>query len=213
MVKEGEDITIKDKESFDALNDELLNKSDNFLKLGFSKIQGSSQITLEQECNRLKEEAKKPKGTICSCCGSKVKLYKRTITYEMAICILYMLKFYRHSEKAVDFQYYTKEDFFEELIYSNNEYVLGNFTKLKYWDIIAPMPIGKKVNGKIVHKKGYFALTENGVKFAQREIGLPKYAYVYKDQVNNHSTNDFFYSIDDILTSEIYESIMYDKNV
>jgi hypothetical protein len=66
-----------------------------------------------------------------------------------------------------------------ELISSGNEYVLGNFTKLKYWDIIAPMPIGKKVNGKIVHKKGYFALTENGVKFAQREIGLPKYAFVY----------------------------------
>ena len=213
-MNENEEVIIKDKESFDALNDELITKSDNFLKLGLSKIQGSNQITLEQECNRLKEEAIKPKGAICSCCGSKVKLYKRTITYEMAICILYMLKFYRHSEKAVDFQYYTKEDFFEELIYSNNEYVLSNFTKLKYWDIIAPMPTGKKnKQGKIIYKKGYFALTENGVKFAQREIGLPKFAYVYNDQVNNHSTNDFFYSIDDILTSEIYESIMHDKNV
>ena len=76
------------------------------------------------------------------------------------------------------------------------------------------MPTGKKnKQGKIIYKKGYFALTENGVKFAQREIGLPKFAYVYNDQVNNHSTNDFFYSIDDILTSEIYESIMHDKNV
>ena len=212
MVKEGEDITIKDKESFDALNNELVSKSENFKKLGLNQIQGSSQITLEQEANRIKLESKSSKGTICACCGNKVKLYRRTITYDMAICILYMLKFYRYSEKAEDYQYYTKEDFFSELISSGNEYVLGNFTKLKYWDIIAPMPTGKKVNGKIVHKKGYFSLTENGVKFAQREIGLPKYAFVYNDQVNHHSTNDFIYSIDDILTSEIYESIMSNTN-
>lgn len=62
----------------------------------------------------------------------------------MAICILYMLKFYRYSEKAEEYQYYTKDDFFSELILSGNEYVLENFTKLKYWDIIAPMPTGKK---------------------------------------------------------------------
>ena len=212
MVKEQEDITIKDKESFDALNNELVSKSENFKKLGLNQIQGSSQITLEQEANRIKLESKSSKGTICACCGNKVKLYRRTITYDMAICILYMLKFYRYSEKAEDYQYYTKEDFFSELISSGNEYVSGNFTKLKYWDIIAPMPTGKKVNGKIVHKKGYFSLTENGVKFAQREIGLPKYAFVYNDQVNHHSTNDFIYSIDDILTSEIYESIMSNTN-
>jgi len=210
MLKEQEDIIVKDKESFDNLSNELISKSENFKKLGLSQMQGSSQITLEQEVNRIKIQAEKPKGTICGCCGNKVKLYRRTITYDMAICILYMLKFYRYSEKAEDYQYYTKDDFFSELILTGNEYVLGNFTKLKYWDIIAPMPIRKNKNGKIVHKKGYFALTENGVKFAQREIGLPKYAYVYNDQVNHHSTSDFFYSIDDILTSEIYESIMND---
>ena len=212
MINEQEDITIKDKESFYAINNELIDKSENFKKLGLSQIIGSSQITLEQEVDRIKIEAEKPKGTICACCGNKVKLYRRTINYDMAICILYMLKFYRYSEKAQEYQYYTKKDFFSELILSGNEYVLENFTKLKYWDIIAPMPTGKKRNGKIVYKKGYFALTENGVKFAQREIGLPKYAFVYNDQVNHHSTNDFIYSIDDILTSEIYESIMSNTN-
>ena len=54
MIKEGEDITIKDKESFDALNNELVSKSENFKKLGLNQIQGSSQITLEQEVNRIK---------------------------------------------------------------------------------------------------------------------------------------------------------------
>ena len=154
MIKEktNQDFTIKDKKKFDKINDELLNKSENFKKLGLSQIQGSNQITLEQEVNRIKLEAKSSKGTICSCCGNKIKLYRRTITYNMAICILYMLKFYRYSEKAQEYQYYTKKDFFSELISSGNEYVLENFTKLKYWDIIAPMPTGKKVNGKIVHK-------------------------------------------------------------
>ena len=33
----------------------------------------------------------------------------------------------RYSEKAEDYQYYTKEDFFSELISSGNEYVLGIF--------------------------------------------------------------------------------------
>lgn len=144
MVNEQEDITIKDKESFDTINNELIDKSENFKKLGLSQIIGSSQLTLEQEVNRIKAEAEKPNGTICACCGNKVKLYRRTISYDMAICILYMLKFYRHSEKAEEYQYYTKDDFFSELILSGNEYVLQNFTKLKYWDIIAPMPTGKK---------------------------------------------------------------------
>lgn len=30
MLKDGEDITIKDKESFDAINNELIDKSENF---------------------------------------------------------------------------------------------------------------------------------------------------------------------------------------
>ena len=34
MINEQEDITIKDKESFDAINNELINKSENFKKLG-----------------------------------------------------------------------------------------------------------------------------------------------------------------------------------
>ena len=49
----------------------------------------------ELQGERIKKDAHNSKGTICGCCGQKVQLYKRTLTPQMAICLMYMLKFYR----------------------------------------------------------------------------------------------------------------------
>ena len=39
---------------------------------------------------------------------------------------------------------------------------------------------------EVIYKKGWWGITENGIKFIQKEIGLPKYAEVYEDFAYNH---------------------------
>ena len=51
-----------------------------------------------------------------------------------------------------------------------------------------------------------YALTENGIKFAQREIGVPKHCFVYNGEVDSHTTD--FVTIDEILKSV---NINYDE--
>jgi len=59
---------------------------------------------------------------------------------------------------------------------------------------------------KIVFKRGFYALTENGIKFTQREIGVPKHCFVYNGEVDSHTTE--FVTIDEILKSV---NINYDE--
>jgi len=210
-MEEQKKIVIDEKKSLSLVQDTLVEKSENYIKLGLNQIQGSEKITLKEECERIKKDAHNSKGTICGCCGQKVQLYKRTLTPQMAICLMYMLKFYRHSEKAVELHYYTKKDFFFEIMDKKKlKYIVNDFTKLKYWDLIAPMPTSPD---KIIYKKGYYALTENGIKFTQREIGVPKHAFIYNDMVDSHSTE--FVTIDDLLkpTGITYEEFMGIKEV
>ena len=54
---------------------------------------------------------------------------------------------------------------------------------------------------KIIYKKGYWGLTENGVAFCQKEIAMPKYALVYNDFPYEHITSSYV-MIDEILKDE-----------
>lgn len=205
---ETPETTISNKEDLINIHATIVQNSDKHIRLGLSQIVGDPNISVKEEADRLREEARNSRGTLCRCCGQKVQLYKRTLTAEMGVCLLYMLKFFRHSEKAEELQYYTKQDFFSEVINDKNlKHILFDFTKLKYWDLIAPMPTNPD---KVMYKKGYWTLTENGIKFAQREIGIPKYAYIYNDQVDSHSSGETFVTIDDLLklADVTYEEIM-----
>ena len=198
MDKKSENIIIDDAESLKLIQDTIIQNSENYQKLGMSQLQGSDKITLKEEAERLRKDGRKSKGTICQCCGQKVQLYKRKLTAEMCVCLIYMLKFFRHQEEAELYQYYTMNDYFFEIIGNDQlKHILANFTKLRYWDLIAPMPTRPD---KIVYKKGHYTLTENGLKFAQQEIGVPRYAFVYNDQVDAHSTE--FVTITDILSEQ-----------
>ena len=42
---------------------------------------------------------------------------------------------------------------------------------------------------KVIYKDGYFGITENGIKFAQREIGVPKTAYSYNGEIESYESD------------------------
>ena len=60
------------------------------------------------------------------------------------------------------------------------------------------MPIS---SSEVKYKRGWYCITENGMKFIQKEIGLPKYAFVYNKKAYEHQTNPY-YMITDLIENE-----------
>lgn len=121
---------------------------------------------------------------------------KRTLTLNLCLCAIWAYKYYKYNEKAEFGQYYRKQDFFHQLLQSTDtKNIVNNYTRLKYWDLLVPMPTSPT---EVIYKKGWWGITETTIKFIQREIGLPKYALTYNDLAYEHITNPFV-MIEDIL--------------
>ena len=107
-------------------------------------------------------------------------LKKKTLTIRLAICLVYIYKYYKYSGAELT-DYFKKKDLLIHL--QKYEKTTRFFHHLKYWDLICQKPTHPT---KVIYQKGYYGITENGIKFIQREIGLPKFAYVYNDFAYSH---------------------------
>ena len=125
------------------------------------------------------------------------KLSKKELTPDLCLALIWIYRFYRHNENAVVGQYYSKRQFFEDLL-DKKEYnnITKNYYKLKWWGVIEPMPTDPDI---IKYKKGWYGITEIGIGFIQRELGMPKYALVYNDFPYEHITGKDYIMIDKIL--------------
>ena len=123
--------------------------------------------------------------------GVKKKL---VLNANLCISLLWVYKYYRHCEFAKKTDYFQKKDFFFDLIGTENEYIIKNYTQLKYWDLLAPMPTHPT---EIKYKKGWWSITEFGIKFCQREVAMPKYAIVQDGVAVEHITEPVM--IDELL--------------
>ena len=163
------------------------------------KIEITKNISndLQQVQDRLYSEKETLQPTLPK--GQKLK--KLTLTANLCISLIWIYKYYRHNENAVEGQYYTRKDFFSELL-TNKEYknIIRNFRSLHYWDLITKMPTHPT---KVIYKKDYYGLTENGIAFVQKEIAMCKYALVYNDFAYEHETIPVM--IKDILEEEGYD--------
>jgi len=143
----------------------------------------------------------KARGTTCPHCGSVVRQYKRKLNYNMCLALIEVAKWYRHSPMQPDtLDYFKVED-----IFPKGSPLLSDFTKLQYWDLIEAK--GKEVRGKFIREKKYFRISDNGIKFIQREIGVPITAVVFKGKVIAHIL-DPYDTIDGILEKA---GISYDE--
>ncbi len=205
-----EEQTINSQEELEAIQNNLAS-SDAFKKLGLNQIVGVLGVSTQQEAERLRLEAKSSKGAICACCGQKVKLYKFSLTANMVLALRIMFDYYNSKYPNTDSEnlpYNSLDSIFENIEIDQRKKLLSNFTRLKYWGLIAPMPTRPD---KIVYKRGFFTITTNGVKFALLEAGLPKDVFVYNDSVDGHSNQ--FVTLDEVLAevginyNEIYGKI------
>ena len=129
------------------------------------------------------------------------KLKKMKLTPNLCISLIWIYKYYRHNENAEEGQYYTKQDFFSEIL-SDGEHknIVRNFSNLHYWDLITKMPLHPT---KVIYKKGYYGITENGIAFVQKEVAMCKYALVYNNFAYEHNTIPVM--INDVLKEAGYD--------
>ena len=155
------------------------------------------------EAKRIKEKAKK-EGTQCNVCGSEAKLITNTLDINKAIALIQIVKFFRHHPDADQTKYYTKEDYFGGVLEEYGE-LFEQWESLYLWDLICRMPTHPT---KVIYKEGYFGITENGIKFIQREIGVPQTAYSYNGETDSYESD--FITLDKLLEeAELdYDSLM-----
>lgn len=131
------------------------------------------------------------------------KYKKIKFTYDMAVCLLFVYKHYRYAENVSITDYFPKR-IFTQYLKDELPQVIRSFNKLKYWDLIAPMPTSPN---EVIYKKGWYGITENGIAFIQKEIGLPKYAFVWNDFAYEHQTNPYV-MITDLITEDELDELL-----
>ena len=117
----------------------------------------------------------------------------------MIVSLIEVYKTYRYHD-AIGIDDYVHYKFFFNQV---PEHYLNDFHKLLYWDLIEKQFDGDKP------VKGCYRISLNGIKFVQREIGLPEYCKVYNGKVESHII-DSYIMIEDILKQHnfVYDEIM-----
>jgi hypothetical protein len=141
-------------------------------------------------------------GIICPTCNRLAKEDKVKLNKKMCLALLHILKYYRYTENVSILDYFDVRNLF----YDNPEFIF-TVKKLEYWDLVEAK--GEIVNGNFVKEKNMFRISENGIKFAQREVGIPIYAVLYDKKVRGHQLNPNK-TIDEILklSSDLYENVL-----
>jgi hypothetical protein len=152
-----------------------------------------------------RESIKTITGKKCPTCGKVAKYYHRKLNYKQCLALLHIMKWYRHDESQPN-----ELDFFNiNEMFLNNPKLKNDFPKLLYWDLIehkGRMEVRGKKNPKevFVVTKGMFRISENGIKFAQRETAVPMTAVVYNGVVEAHILHPYK-TIEEILEEAGYD--------
>ena len=147
------------------------------------------QYTTEniEDVRKVQEKLKETKGYVKPPIPEGATKTKVTFTRDMALALVFVYRFYKFHPQAKEGQYYPKKDLFAEMKQNlgkeMTDKITRSFMRLKYWDCLVPMPTSPD---EVIYKKGWWGITDNGIKFIQKDIGLPKYAYVYNDFAYDH---------------------------
>jgi hypothetical protein len=129
--------------------------------------------TPQQFINLLKQE----KEMHCPCCGRYAKIYARTLHQNPAEKLVTL-----YTMGGGDWFFHTSR------LVKRGETSIGDFTKAKYWGLIE-----ERQNDDVTKKtSGYWRLTSKGIAFVEREISIPKHAYIFDDKVIGFSEERMF---------------------
>ena len=142
------------------------------------------------------------KGKICPTCNRLAKEKKVKLNKSLCLSLLHVLKHYRYTENMDTLDYFNAKELFAE----NNHFSI-DFPKLTYWDLIESK--GELIDGVFHKERNMYRISENGIKYAQREIAVPIYAILYDGIVEGHQLKPYA-TIDEILEidSEEYNQLL-----
>jgi len=171
-----------------------------------NQIEGSKEEKIVEdvaELNQIQNElVEKSKGKFVKTPKPKdAKYTRKTLTRNLAICLIFVYKHYKYTLCDLT-DYFPKKELLQYLKEFPN--ITRNFHYLTYWDLICQMPTSPT---EVKYKKGWYGLTENGIAFLQKEIGLPKYAFVYNNFAYEHQPNPYV-MINDLVEDEALEELL-----
>ena len=163
-----------------------------------NKVNPEEKIVYDKkEFNKIQEElVEKTNGKFFKSIKPSNAIFKRkSLTKNLVSCLLFVYKHYKYTDsKTTD--YFPKKILLQYLI--DHPHITRNFHHLKYWDLIHQMPISPN---EVIYKKGWYGITENGIAFIQKEIGIPKYALIHNDFAYEHTTNPY------VMVSDFYTEV------
>lgn len=124
-------------------------------------------------------------GTVCPACEQFVKLYKRKLYSTMALALVRVYKYFT-SPNASEWLHLPK------YLASTTDawrFAGGDEAKLVYWGFLEALGGAREDDSR---RNGFYKITENGVKFIKGEIVVPKYTYIYNQDVWGQSDGTFF---------------------
>lgn len=134
----------------------------------------SGDMSLHEAKEWLRERV--GKGAHCPCCTQYTRVYKRTITGNMAASLIAL---YREHLQRGDFTCYIH---FESQIKGQPRYRHlrgGDYAKLRYWGLIEPGPSNDMAALPETKSAGLWRITDNGAWFVRGITTAPKYAHEF----------------------------------
>ena len=177
-----------ENENEQPINVESIENIEHLDKMSIKEVDGEEQSEkITYDPLEFRKSITTLRGKKCPCCGKVARFYHRKLNINQCLALLHVLKWYRYSETQPD-----ELDFFNiNEMFKDNPKLKTDFQKLLHWDLIEHkgrmQMVGKKNPKEVfIVTKGMYRISENGIKFAQREIAIPITAVVYNGVVEAH---------------------------
>lgn len=140
----------------------------------------NSQSTVEEVRDYLFSNYEK--GVRCPCCRQNVKQYKRRFNSGMAVSLIYIIRLTKSGILDDNDGWMNIQVEFAKHYNQNANRM--DYSQLKRWGLIE-----QKLNFTDPTKKesGFWRITQKGINVANRRGAIPKYVYLYNDEIEGFS--------------------------
>ena len=141
-----------------------------------------SSLTLEQARRQLFESLSD--GKDCPCCGQYAKSYRRGVSGSQVKALMYLFQCGRgwhHHREFADGS--------------------GEHAKLRFWGLVEKQTEPDEAEEEDKTSTGYWRITKLGKRFVNGEVDIPKYVYIYNNQLM-HKDNFVKVSVHDCIKNK-----------
>lgn len=138
-------------------------------------------VTSIEEARRIVVQNRKDAGCICPVCDQIVAVYRRSITSTMLVALSI---FYRHARQHGDaWLHFPRHTRTNDVVAGQG----GDWAKLAFWDLIERK---EEVRTDGSSRNGWARITPYGRDFVEQKSRLPRYIYLYNNQLVGIDTTD-----------------------